>query len=213
MSMLQLLFPRKCVFCQKLLPKGRKDLCDHCMEHIPEFTKSKRRIPFVARWVCLWYYKDEVGESIRRFKFRNARHYAAAYGKYLAKRIFADFSEDFDVISWVPVSTLRKLSRGYDQSNLLAVSAAKELSLEAVPLLRKIRNNPPQSGILGVAQRKANVQGVYKALDAQEIRGKRILLVDDVITTGATVSECARILLTAGAKEVCCIALASAMRD
>lgn len=161
----------------------------------------------------MWYYKDEVGESIRRFKFRNAPQYAAAYGRYLSKRIFEEYREDYDLLTWVPVSTLRRLSRGYDQSRLLAEAVAGELCREATPLLKKIRNNPPQSSIFGAAQRRANVQGVYKVTNAQQIRGKRILLIDDVITTGATVSESARILLTAGAKEVYCIALASAMRD
>lgn len=161
----------------------------------------------------MWYYKEEARESIRRFKFRNARYYAASYGKFLAERIAEDFSDGYDCITWVPVSTLRRLSRGYDQSRLLAEAAAAALCRDATPLLKKIRNNPPQSSVSGAAQRRANVQGVYKAIDAQQVRGKRIVLIDDVITTGATVSESARILLTAGAQEVYCIALASAMHD
>ena len=69
-------------------------------------------------------------------------------------------------------------------------------------LLRKIRNNPPQSGLNSVSARKANVLGIYKAVDGIDIRGKRIILVDDIFTTGATMNECARVLLSAGAKEV-----------
>lgn len=161
----------------------------------------------------MWYYKEDVMKSIRRFKFRSFRNYARSYGNFLAERIAREYSGDFDFITWVPVSRLRKLSRGYDQSRLLAEAAAEVLGLMAAPLLKKIRHTPPQSGISGAAQRRANVLGAYRATAPQTIQGKRILLVDDVITTGATVSECARILLTAGAKEVICIALASAMRE
>ena len=76
--------------------------------------------------------------------------------------------------------------------------------MEPVQTLKKIRNNRPQSGITGQAQRRANVLGVYKVLCPQELSGKRVLLLDDIITTGATAGECARVLLTAGAKEVHC---------
>ena len=80
--------------------------------------------------------------------------------------------------------------------------------MEPVRLLRKKRNNPPQSGITGQAERRANVLGVYGVTDADALKGKRILLLDDIITTGATAGECARMLLTAGAEEVHCGAVA-----
>ena len=76
--------------------------------------------------------------------------------------------------------------------------------------LKKVRHNRSQSGITGQAKRRANVLGAYKAVCPQEISGKRILLLDDVITTGATAGECARVLLTAGAKEVHCGCIAAA---
>ena len=78
--------------------------------------------------------------------------------------------------------------------------------------LKKVRHNRPQSSIAGQAERRANVLGAYEALSPQQIAGKRILLLDDVITTGATVSECARVLLTAGAKHVYCAAIAGASK-
>ena len=69
-------------------------------------------------------------------------------------------------------------------------------------MLRKIRNNRPQSGISGEAKRRANVLGVYRATDPEDLAGKRVLLLDDIVTTGATAAEAARVLLTAGAKQV-----------
>jgi predicted amidophosphoribosyltransferase len=110
----------------------------------------------------------------------------------------------------VPVSRLRRFRRGYDQVELLAKAVGKELGQKPVRLLKKIRNNPPQSGISGQAERRANVLGAYRIIDAAAVTGKRILLLDDVITTGATAGECARVLLTAGASQVHLGAVAAA---
>ena len=121
--------------------------------------------------------------------------------------------EKCDVLTYVPVSPLRKFRRSYDQVELIAGAVADELGLRLTPTLRKIRNTPPQSGFKDVSQRRANVLGAYRIKNSDLIRGKRILLLDDVITTGATASECARILLVAGAKEVYCAAMAAAHQD
>ena len=85
----------------------------------------------------------------------------------------------------------------------------RELGTAPVPTLKKIRHNRRQSGIRSEAQRRANVLGAYRVLRPEEVRGKRILLLDDVLTTGATSGECARMLLTAGAKEVHCAVIAA----
>lgn len=211
--LLNLLFPPRCILCRKVLQKNETDLCRHCRTHAPEFIKAKRNIPFVARWTALWYYKDDVRPSIHRFKFGSARHYAAPYGRMLSMRLLNTPLADFDIISWVPVGPLRKLRRGYDQSYLLAEAVSRELGAEPVQVLRKVRNTPPQSGIADAAKRRANVRNAYKVTDPLSIAGKRILLLDDVITTGATCSECAKTLLTAGAKEVFCAAVAAASHD
>ena len=73
-----------------------------------------------------------------------------------------EYPEGFDVLTWVPVSRLRRFRRGYDQARLLALAVGRELSMEPVPVLRKIRNNRPQSGLKGGEARRANVLGVYR---------------------------------------------------
>lgn len=205
--MLHLIYPPKCVLCAKILPRGQMDLCHDCRTNAPMFKRTKRKIPFVAHWTALWYYKDNARNSILRFKFMRRISYAPAYGRLIAPLLF---QKDADIISWVPVSRQRLIKRGYDQSKLLARHAAKELGLSATAVLKKVRHTPPQSGIQGAAQRRANVLGAYRVRNPEKIRGKRIWLLDDVVTTGATASECARTLLLAGAEEVYVAALAAA---
>lgn len=128
-------------------------------------------------------------------------------------RLLNCHEDGFDLITWVPVSRLRKLRRGYDQVELLAKYVGAELGMKPVRLLVKIRHNRAQSGIAGQAKRRANVLGAYRMVNPEQVRGKRILLLDDVITTGATAGECARVLLTAGAKEVHCGCIAAACHE
>ena len=209
-GILNLLFPPKCVLCQKVLEDGETDLCHECRVHSPECAGIHKNFSFLDSWTAVWYYKGYIRKSILRFKFYGARHYAAAYGRMLAMRIQQEYPEQFDILTWVPTSRLRRLRRGYDQAQLLAEAVGQELGLTPLGTLKKVRHNRSQSGITGQAKRRANVLGAYKAVCPQEISGKRILLLDDVITTGATAGECARVLLTAGAKEVHCGCVAAA---
>ena len=209
----ELLFPPKCILCRKLLTKDELDLCRHCRVEAPEYPQGKLKIQFLDSFAAIWYYEDDVRRSLLRYKFYGARHYAESYGRILAMKVLQEYPEGFDMLSWVPISRLRKLRRGYDQVELLAKAVGRELGMEPVPLLRKIRNNPPQSGIVGQAQRRANVLGIYRMAENVQVEGKRILLLDDILTTGATAGECARVLLTAGAAEVHCAVVAAAGKN
>lgn len=205
-TLARLLFPPKCLLCGKLLSENQQDLCPRCRIETPEYPSHHFSIPFVAQWQAMWYYEGDVRRSLLRYKFGNRRSYAHGYGRLLAAAL-SDMP--FDLMTAVPISARRKRKRGYDQVSLLACAVGKELGKAPVPLLRKVRDNPAQSGISGAAQRKANVLGVYQVISPELLIGKRVLLLDDIITTGATVSECARVLLTAGAKEVVCAAIAA----
>lgn len=207
---LDILFPPKCVLCGKVLEDGETDLCRRCRVDSPECPKNKLKFTFLDSWTAIWYYKGYIRESLRRFKFRRMGHYAASYGRLLAMKLLREYPEGFDTLTWVPVSPLRKFTRGYDQGQLLAETVGRELGMKPVAALQKVRHNRPQSGISGQARRRANVLGVYRITDPSLVAGKRVLLLDDIITTGATAGECARVLLTAGAKEVHCGCVAAA---
>lgn len=205
----ELLFPPKCVLCGEILEKDELDLCRECRVNAPEYPIGRLKPQFLDSFAAIWYYEDTVRRSLLRYKFYGARHYAQCYGRILAMKLLQEYPEGFDVLTWVPISRLRKLRRGYDQVELLARAVGAELGMEPRPLLKKVRHNPPQSGIVGQAQRRANVLGIYRAEQKEEIIGKRILLLDDILTTGATAGECARVLLTAGAAEVHCAVVAA----
>ena len=208
----RLLFPPKCVLCGKLLKKEESDLCRQCRVEAPAYPNHKSAPQFLDSFAAVWYYEGNVRKSLLRYKFHNARSFAPAYGRFLAMKLLETHLEGFDVLTWVPVSRRRKFRRGYDQVELIARAVGTELGMPPVQLLKKIRHNRPQSGISDAAQRRANVLGVYQVVPGQDIAGKRILLLDDILTTGATAGEAARVLLTAGAKEVHCAAVAAARK-
>ena len=206
----QFLFPPKCILCRSFLTKDETDLCHRCREKAPEVGKEKFRYNFVARWCAVWYYKDDVRNSLLRYKFSRKRSYAGPYARLLAMKLRHTGMDAPQVLTWVPVSTLRRWKRGYDQTQTLAMEVARELGIPAVKTLKKIRHTPPQSGISDAAARRANVLDAYKVTDPALVRDKSILLLDDILTTGATVSECAKTLHFAGAREVNCAVVAVA---
>lgn len=199
---LNLFFPPKCVLCRKVLTKEQTDLCPDCRQMAPVFPESKIKLSFLAHWTGLWYYKDDVRSSLLRFKFSGQRGYAKSYGRLLAMKLQRMGWDDTDMLTYIPISRRRKFTRGYDQTQLLAEAVAEELGLPLTTAVKKIRHTKPQSSLGDAAHRRANILGAYQVIDPVAVKGKRILLLDDIVTTGATAAECARVLLTAGAKEV-----------
>lgn len=205
--LLDLLFPRKCAFCRRLTQNGAT-VCPHCREKLP-YTNYAARQDFPNLDACYspLYYTEEVRQSLLRYKFGGLRMYASVYGEYLAKCIDEN-RISCDSITWVPLSRMRLRRRGYDQARLLAEEVSRRLSIPCFPALRKLRNNPRQSATGNAEKRRRNVKGVYAALPDADLAGKTILLVDDIVTTGATLSEAASVLRKAGAASVIGLTLA-----
>lgn len=210
--LLDLLFPPKCVFCGKVLDSGEDGLCARCQRDLPWLADGEAELTgeFFSLCAAPLRYQDKVRDSIRRYKFNGRRGYHKLYGKLVAQCVHDHLAGRYDLITWVPLSSQRKKERGYDQAFLLASAAALELGEVAVETLRKERHTAAQSGLTEAAQRRANVLGAYTPVDPELVAGKRVLLIDDVVTTGSTLSECARTLRTMGAADVVCAALARA---
>lgn len=206
--LLDLIYPPKCVFCGKLLQPEETDLCRACRSGLAQVEQPVRRGEHFDCCHCVYYYEAAVVDSIHRFKFGGMEQYAEAYGRLLAMHLLEN-QVHVDLLTWVPVSAKRKRKRGYDQSLLLAQAVGRELGVPCVRTLEKILDNPPQSTRSGKAERRGNVINVYRCADETLVQNRHILLIDDIITTGATLSECSRILKTAGAAQITCAALAA----
>lgn len=206
---LDLLFPPKCPFCGRLLEKDDL-LCSDCCRDLPWLTGAQARRPVELTQGCLSVlrYQDKVRSAIHGFKFRGRSARSAAFGTLMAQ-CASDHALTADLITWPSLSKKRLRERGYDQSRLLALEMGKRLGLPVLRTLRKA-HRPAQSGIQGPAARRANLLGAYTAIEPEAFRGKTLLLVDDVLTTGATLSECAKTLRLAGAEAVVCVTLARA---
>lgn len=202
--LLDLLFPPKCVFCGKLLRRTEREICLNCLHTLPERDRGKRT-PGAGVCIAPLYYEGTVSESVRRFKFGGMTAYAAVYGKLLAAKIG---KTDAELVTWIPVSRLRRFGRTYDQTELLAKETAKCLRKPCVSVLRK-KHTKKQSQSGAYAARKANIAGAFSVTDTEAIRGKRFLLIDDICTTGATLSEAVRVLKLAGAEQVICAVFAA----
>ena len=205
--LLDLLFPPKCPLCRRLVPRDG-ELCASCRESLPRRKNPEVQVEFVDKCVSPLSYTGTVAEALRRMKFSNLPGYAKSFGRLLAETVGEALAGEYDLVSWVPVSPRRRRRRGYDQAQLLAREVGRELGVPVVSTLCKPKDNPAQSGVGGPAARKANVLGVYIITDSERVLGQRILLIDDIVTTGATLAECAMTLKAAGAARVVAAAVA-----
>ena len=186
---LNFLFPRRCPFCNQHI--GNKELiCADCEKKLP-YTGDRA-----------------VRRAILDFKFKGRMGGLPCFGSLMARCAAEEFGGEFDAITWVPVSRKRLRKRGFDQARYLAGSLCVEWHVEPQETLRKILDNPPQSGLEDADARRANVLGAYEAVHPERIAGKRFLLVDDICTTGSTLGEAARVLRQAGAADVLGLTLA-----
>ena len=201
---LGVLFPRRCRWCGRVVGFAPACRCGTRPEGlrlpVGPLAADELEAPSLAlgAWAC-WRYEGPVRDSLHRYKFRQDIPLQREFGADLAARFeAAGLAGRFDVVVPVPVSadTLRK--RGYNQSALLARALARQAGLPcAEKALKKSRPTTPQMR-LDRQGRLENLKGAFAA-DAPRVKGKKVLLVDDIVTTGSTLEECAKTLLAAGA--------------
>lgn len=213
-AFLDLVFPPKCPFCQNILDEPGAPVCPRCRETLPWLrgAEARRAVEGTAGCLSPLAYRDGVPEAVHRYKFPGNPSYARSFGLLAAQCVRDNLTGSADLVTWVPLSRKRRKQRGFDQAERLARAAAEELGLPARGLLEKTRDNGPQSRLEDAAARRANVQGVYR-LREEDLSGLRVLLVDDVVTTGSTLGECARMLQSVGAAEIWGLTLAQARKN
>ncbi len=210
LGLLDLVYPTKCIFCRRKLPPGRPSICPECQDNLPLASSVHVKGDFFSDCIAVLYYENDARSAILRFKFGDAQVYRHVFGELVAQRVYEEYHGKFDVLSWVPIAKDRYRKRGYDQVELIAQNVSKRLCVPLEPLLKKKRGVAAQSTIGGKEKRRANIAGAYRLRRGVDVSGKRILLLDDIVTTGSTLSECAKTLLLAGAEEVICATLAVA---
>ncbi|MCI8474133.1 MAG: ComF family protein [Oscillospiraceae bacterium] len=206
---LDLLFPPKCPFCGRLLEKGEL-LCPDCQRGLPwlEGRAGETEVELTAGCVSALRYEDKVRSAIHGYKFDGRSARSVAFGALTAQAV-GDHGITADLVSWPSLSKKRLRQRGYDQAELLAREVGRRLGLSVLRTVDK-RERPAQSGIQGEAARRANLLGAYVPVEPGNFEGRIVLLVDDVVTSGATLAECAKTLRLAGAERIFCATLAKA---
>ena len=209
---LDLLFPPKCPFCQTVLDDPRAPLCPVWQPLLPWLDEKDafRKVEHTEGCWSALEYRDAVRECVHRFKFTPVCAYGQPLGLLAAQCAQNQSGIKADCVTWVPLSRKRRRERSFDQAQLMANEVGKTLGIPVESLLVKVRENQRQSRLTEHSQRKANVLGVYEVSTNSSALGKRVLLVDDVVTSGATLSACALALKQAGAAQVWCVTLAQA---
>lgn len=205
-GLLDFFFPRRCPFCGRMA--GKELLCETCRDDLPWCRKL--RTGTFGECAAPLYYGGRVRDALLAFKFKGKIEHLNCFGALMAETAASAYADRFDAITWVPVSKKRLKKRGFDQAKMLCASLCVDWHTTPQETLRKVTDNPPQSGLEDAPARRANVLGVYEPVDAANIAGKHLLLVDDILTTGATLGECTRVLKAAGAADVVCLTLAMA---
>lgn len=208
-SLLDLLYPPKCPFCGSLLEKGAL-LCPKCQSDLPWLMgpAGEKRVELTGGCVSALRYEGKVRQAIHDYKFGGKSARGRAFGVLISQAI-TDHEVTADLVSWPSLSARRLRKRGFDQAELLAREVAGALDLPLVRTLEK-EDRPAQSGIDDESARRANLLGAYTAVNVEYFTGKTVLLIDDICTTGATLTECAKTLRLAGAAGVVCATLARA---
>jgi ComF family protein len=234
-SVVQLLWPETCACCGANRPTSG-GLCEDCaaallaaaaLNYCPRCGGTMGphlRADEAGCWACpatmfrfrrmvrVGPYTGPLRRGIHRLKYNRRPGAARRLGRLLAEAAAAHFADaDCDVVVPVPMYWLRRLGRGWNHSAVLAEAVGRGMGLPVGDELIRVRNTPPQVN-LPASRRAANVRGAFKAPHAADLAGANVLLVDDVMTTGATANEAARTLLAAGAERVFVAVLARAER-
>lgn len=184
--------------------RENEEICGDCRQKVLLNTAPPRmeKGAFFEKAAAGLWYETHVRNAVHGLKYREKQNYARPLARVMTYAYQHKIGEECDLIAFVPTnpSTLRK--RGYDQAQLLAEALSEMLDIPWVQALEKTRETQPMHGLKPDA-RRANVLGAYRVCcQADLLRGKRVLLVDDILTTGSTLSECARMLKSAGTLRV-----------
>ena len=224
-SVFDFVFPPRCIFCKKPLPKGTDMFCcDKCKDEYAFkiiccskcsgvlSETSGKPVCYTCRAAGRHFdaaisssrYSEKMRKAIHRYKFSYQTYMAKTLASFIVSALeTAEVNyESFDLVINIPPDKVRKLRRGFDHTALFAKYLSEELNIPfGKGFIKKIKRTRPQH-LLNARQRASNVKGAYKMADMADVKGKTVLLIDDVFTTGSTAREVSGVLKRAGAKYV-----------
>ena len=222
-SIKAVIWPHRCMFCSGEAFENERFTCDRCIDALPyvhgkicskcgrarsECTCSSATL-YYDKAAAPFYFEGGVKKCIHAFKFKGKTEFAGPLSEYMLNTFREQYSEEaFDFITCVPLYPDDLKSRGYNQSRLLAEHISQKTGIPFKDgILNKIYRTEKQSGTSPI-ERFGNVLGVFEVTKDIDLSGMSILLVDDIETTGSTLSECGKMLFLAGADKVCCLSAA-----
>lgn len=200
MNILDIIYPKTCGICEEI---SNSYLCNKCKLKLKKILKLKTdqyKDMYFNSHTYLFKYEEGIRDKLLKYKFRDYSYLYKFFSEIIINN--CNLKNNYDIILPVPIHKKRRQKRGYNQSELIAKNVAKNVNIEySNKVLIKTVNTVPQS-TLNQTQRMSNVLGIYKVINSRLIDKKRILLIDDIFTTGSTVNECSKILKQNGAKSV-----------
>lgn len=215
MGIIHLIFPKHCPFCDEVI-EPFSEVCKECEVRSYELLDNSIDDYFHFAFddvISVYEYKDIVRDGIKRFKFNSLKENGKFFAGKIAELVKLHYDQNIDYVIAVPMSNENKKLRGYNQAEVLAKHIAKKINVPfADNALKKVKANQIQHK-LAKAERQQNVKGVFEFSENIDIEGKTILLVDDIITTGATLDECSCVLKLAGVTHVYCATIAKTLLE
>lgn len=201
-ALLDVFFPRAlyCAICGEEVQKAARCVCDTCRAKLPLHPPALKNIEHIDTLHAAFFYKDPIRSSIHRFKYDNRRYLA----RFFALEI-AQLPLEGDVLVPVPLHKNREKMRGFSQTVELCCEISRITGKPWENCMKRIKDTQSQA-TLNAMQRRVNLEGAFVAGSA--VKGRRIILVDDVSTTGATLRNCAAAAKAAGAKSVSALVVA-----
>ena len=234
-KLLDLLWPRDCAVCGRPADRPGRHICSDCVNRLPfvsltgccrkcgrsveeldvEFLCSdcRQSRPAFDRAASAMRFEGEARELINAFKFRSDFRLRDDLVDILEAVTTTRFKvEEIDLIAPMPSTLLHRLDRGFNQVDYLAAALARRLKRPYAKRLLKRVNSPKRQGRLSEEERRKNVVGTFAVRRPEWVSNRTVLVVDDIMTTGSTLSECAKELKSAGASRVWCVTLTRTFR-
>ncbi|MEE0931392.1 MAG: phosphoribosyltransferase family protein [Acutalibacteraceae bacterium] len=199
-------YPSRCPYCNSVIAKN-KIACEKCISKVQQENITTQLMH--TKSISPFRYDGMYKKAIQQLKFNNYGNYAEQMAMVMSNAVKKEYANcfndnnNFDFITCVPFTKNKYKERGYNQSKLLAQNISYYLKIEYRDILIKTKDNKTQH-TLTRKQRIENVHNVFDINSKYSVRNKKILVIDDILTTGSTLDECANVLLNNGAKEVLC---------